>query len=100
MPVFGFPEHLFEFGKTISGSDKIAANRLCSLELERSKEKTAERSDVFFPCGVTRREPTRVERGWWKEGARSMRVGRRGSERNEYGKVTCLEREIGDVVGR
>jgi len=49
-------------------------NRLCSLELERSKGKTAERSDVFFPCGVTRREPQREERGWWKEGARSMRA--------------------------
>ncbi|ULB35485.1 hypothetical protein [Proteiniphilum propionicum] len=49
-------------------------NRLCSPELEWSKGKTAERSDVFFPCGETRREPQRVERGWWKEGARSMRA--------------------------
>jgi len=48
MPVFGFPEHLFEFGKTISGSDRIAANRLYSLELERSNAKTGERSDLFL----------------------------------------------------
>jgi len=46
--VLGFPEHLFEFGKTISGSDRIAPNRLCSLERERSNAKTAERSDVFL----------------------------------------------------
>lgn len=33
-------------------------NRLCSLEPERSNKKTAEQSDVFFCCGVERREPS------------------------------------------
>ncbi|MDD2313159.1 MAG: hypothetical protein PHT14_11520, partial [Petrimonas sp.] len=32
--------------------------------------------------------------------ARSMRVGRRGSERNGHGKAMGLERDYGDVVGR
>jgi hypothetical protein len=37
---------------------------------ERSNKKTAERSGVFFCCGVERHEPLRVERGWWQKGAR------------------------------
>lgn len=60
----------------------IAKNRLCSLELERSKGKTAERSEVFFLA-----EWRGASRSEWSEGG-----GRRKHEFTSATDAYCRSR--------